>query len=65
MKDHLHSGVLLVDEHRVVGAVVQEDAEALRIEIVLLRYLERALCEERGGGDQGEEETGGESVDHK
>jgi hypothetical protein len=39
MKDHLHAGVLLVGEDGVESAVVENDAEALRIQVTVIRHL--------------------------
>src|SRR5947209_1426368 len=66
VKNHLHGRVLLVDKNRMVRAVVEKDAEALSIEIILVGHLHGKI----GGGqewsrDQGQEEASYDSREHR
>ena len=48
MENHLHGGVLLVDEDRVERVVVEHHVEALRTQVVVVRYLHREIGAEGG-----------------
>ena len=60
MQNHLHRGVLLIDENRMVCAVVKKYAEPLRIKVILIGDLHGEVgAEELGAGDQYQEEEAG------
>ena len=39
VQDHLHGGVLLVHEDRVIGVLIQDHAEAARIQVAVVGHL--------------------------
>ena len=62
MKNHLHGGVLLVDENRVERAVVKHHVKALRRQITCVGDLHRDVSAQSGQRDQenqSEQEAGG------
>ena len=39
VENHLHGGVFLIHENGMIGAVVQKNAEALGVEVILVGHL--------------------------
>ena len=58
MENHLHGGVLLVDEDRVERVVVEHHVETLRTQVIVVRYLHREIGAE---GGQTENQNGEEN----
>src|SRR5215469_12441986 len=66
VKNHLHGRVLLVNKHGMVRAVVEKDAETLRIEVILVGHLYGKIGAGQGlGRDQRQEETSSDSREHR
>ena len=70
MENHLHGGILLVYENRMVRAVVEKHAKTLRIEVILVGHLHGKIGAEQAwagsqGQDQGKEETHFDSAEHR
>ncbi len=64
VKDHFHRRVLLVEEHPVERAVVEDDAEPLRIQVTALSHLHRDAGAAEGRRAQKNEEEGRQSAGH-
>ncbi len=66
MENHLHGGVLLVYEHGMVRAVVEENTKALGIKVILVSHLHGKVgAEQAWAGEQGQEKTNSDRGEHR
>jgi hypothetical protein len=62
VENHLHGGILPVDEDGMVPAVVEKHAETLRVEVVLVGHLHLNLSAASRQRNKKKENEGGETI---
>ena len=52
VENHLHRGMLFIDEDRVIGALIENYAEALRVQVAAIIYLHLEFGADGGNGNK-------------